>query len=154
MTARSLIAPLAFVLLAACDLSTEPEKHFPGLATQYWTAESVDGHALPRVIAQRQLEGGILEYDILDGLHLEVDTAGTWQQRAFVRRFRDGELHAALEVESQGTWAAEPSGYVFGTDQSEEAFIIRQTFTESFTTSMRIKDVTQGVQVKMVKALM
>lgn len=146
-----LVLPLA--LLAACDLGTEPERDLPPLATQVWTAATVGGTALPMVVAQRQLEGNVLEYDILDELYVTIDTAGTWTQRAYLRRFRDGDLHEELLVDADGTWAAEPSGYIFATYQSELGFIIPNKFEDSFSTTMWIDGVTPGIQVRMVKGV-
>lgn len=140
-------------VLAACDSSTEPPRDLPPLANQVWQAADISGQPLPRIVAQRTLEGDTLEYDILDHLFVTVTAEGAWTQRAYLRRFRDGELHAALQVEAQGTWAAEPSGYLFVTNEAELGFLVPEAIEDSFTAAMWIAGVTAGLEVRMVKTL-
>lgn len=148
---RALIA-LVFVSTAACDSTTAPARELPPLATQVWTVVDADNQPLPRIVAQRTLDGDVLEYDILDALFLTIDAEGQWSQTAFVRRFRDGTLHEELTVSAEGSWAAEPSGYVFATAESDEAFIIPDAFTDSFATTLGIDGVSAALAVRAVKA--
>ncbi|WKW13223.1 hypothetical protein Strain138_002540 [Pseudogemmatithrix spongiicola] len=141
-------------LVVACDVSTEPaaERLLPPLASQEWSAVTADGQPLPITVAHRRLDGDVHEADVLQGFTVHIDSAGAWEQRAVVRRYRDGALHEEFVVTAKGSWAAEPSGYIFVTDRAELAFLVPEAFTESFTTAVWVEGVTQGVTVTLTKA--
>lgn len=137
----------ACVAVSACELeSRTAPRELPNLQSAKYYVQQTAGRTLPAVVAARENE-----YDVLDSVSLSVDSTGYWTSQAWLRRYSGETLLDAFTVESAGSWAAEPAGYIFATNQSIEAFIIRGAFWDDFTTTMRIEGLDEPLPVLLRK---
>lgn len=140
-----ILALCALIAGCAIDERTAP-RELPPLQSAKYYVQQTDGRTLPAVVAVRGTE-----YDVLDSVSLSVDSTGYWSSTAWIRRFEGETLLASAVEASQGSWAAEPAGYIFATNQSVEAFIIRDAFWDDFRTTMLIAGVEDRLPVLLRK---
>jgi hypothetical protein len=124
---RRSLAFAASVSLAACAAespSAPVARPLPALPSAIWHVNISDGQPLPALLGHRLVEGNVLEQDFLDSAQFVVDAGGTWEQRGWYQRFRDGHFHQSATTLDQGTWEATMQAYEFRRASGELVYTI------------------------------
>ena len=95
-----------FVSAVACstDRTTAPTPSpLPPLTAATWQVHAANGNALPALVHQRLVNGALLQ-TFLDSAQVIVANSGRWEQRTWLRRYRDGLFDTTIAEQDGGTW--------------------------------------------------
>ncbi len=140
MKVKLLLSLVALFSLGACNAMTDDDRHpdLPELAADTYHLQTVGGQPLPVLIAQRHVEGLTLELDVLDSVQVHVTAGGGWTRDIWMRRITGDSAAVPMHLEDQGTWAFEPSGYIFATNTSTMALLIDRSNAGDFIADLYI----------------
>lgn len=120
------LAPLAALVLAACESATQPAapEPLPALQDQVWHVHVSDGQPVPALLGHRLLPDNNLEQDFLDSARFEISADGSWQHLGWYQRFRSSSYYSSVATLDWGTWVATPTGYEFRRNTGELLYTV------------------------------